>query len=499
MKPSKPAIARQNQANQAAPPTERYVRLVALLLVVALILSLIPLYAVAQYSYAGVDDYRYGQTTHAVWTQTRSFGKTLAEAARIAGETYHTWQGSLTAIFLMALQPGIFHSNLYWLSTAFLLTVLVFSLLYFLFTLLNKLFDMSRWEALALSALGAICCVQFVPVPVESYYWFNGGVYYTFYFSLSLIAAGLLIRRRQRKTLWQWILLLPILLLIGTGNLVTGLLSCVGLFLYALWAWTMAKERDPLLLCAVAVLLAAFAVNALAPGNGVRQMEHAESAQGPISAILAAMGDAGQYSFRWLGSPAPWALLLCTPFIWQWAGCSSWKFRFPLLVSVASFLLLAAGFAPNEYALSFPGEARVMDIQFYLFVLLTLINLVYYTGWLRKRWQPSARTAKRSGAAILAAGVLLCGLFILRTRDVSAVSAYRVCRNGDGRSYAAVWESRLEMLQAPGNQPVVLEKFTHQPPLLCMVDIAVDESGEYYWYNQQLAEYFGKDQVLREP
>ena len=478
--------------------TARAVRVLACILIAALVLSLIPLYGAAIFSYPGVDDYRYGATTHAVWTQTGSLFETVKEAARVAQQTYTSWQGSLSAIFLMALHPGIFGARLYGLSTAILLTVLAVSTVCFTTTLCKIVFKMDGATALCLACLSGICCVQFVPVPVEAYYWFNGGVYYTFYFGLSLLSATLLIRRRVRRTALQWPMLVFLMLLIGTGNLVTGLLGCVLLAGYALWSQGLKKERDAAVWVLLAALLGAFAVNALAPGNGVRQSEHADGAQQAVPAILAAMGDGARYSLRWLAGPAPFVLLAAAPLIWRGVRQSALRFRAPLLVSLGSFLLLSAGFTPNEYALSMPGEARLIDIQFYLFVLLSLINLIWYIGWLSRHWRASARVLRRLGFAAVATGVLLSGGMAVRTRNVAAVTAVRLCVNGSGQAYADVWEERLAILESPAEPAPVLPKFTRQPPLLCMVDIAVDESGEYYWYNEQIAAYYGKRRVLRE-
>lgn len=475
------------------------VKWVSLLLAAALLLSLVPLYAAAQYSYAGVDDYRYGTTTHAVWEETGSFAKTAAEAARVARETYDTWQGSLSAIFLMALQPGIFGDGWYWLSTALLLTVLTLALIALTMALCCGVFGMDAWEALGMSALTAICCIQFVPVPVESYYWFNGGVYYTFYFSLSLLAAAVLARRRERKRAVQWVLLALLTPLIGTGNLVTGLLCCVGLTLYALWTFLWKRERDFAVLVALVLLLGTFAVNVFAPGNGVRQAEHPENMQAAAPAVLFALRDGAVYTLDWLAGPATFLLLMGVPLLWRWAGRAKLRFRYPPLVSAASFLLLSAGFAPNEYAQRFAGEARVIDIQFYLFVLLLLVNIVWYTGWIRQHVRLPQKSARRIACALLAACALAAGALSVQSRNVAAVTAVRLQLNGSGAAYAQAWERRLLALRDPARDPVTLEAFTRQPPLLCMVDIAVDESGEYYWYNEQLAAYFGKTRVLREP
>lgn len=491
--------ARTGETVCSLPKARPVAKWAALMAVAALICALIPLYAAAQYSYAGVDDYRYGATTHAVWAETGSLGATLAEAARVAGKTYVEWQGSLSAIFLMALQPGIFSDGAYGLSTVLLLSVLVASLLVFCWTLCRVGLQMGQHEALALGALLTLCCVAFVPTPVESYYWFNGGVYYTFYFSLSLFAAALLIQRLARRTGAQWLLLAPLLLLIGTGNLVTALLSCVGLALYVLWSFFCKRERDLTILLALLVLLAAFAVNVFAPGNGVRQAEHPEKSLGAVAAILAALRDGAVYSLHWLAGPTPFVLLLAAPLVWRWAGTCACRFRFPLLVAVGSFLLLSAGFAPNEYAQGFAGEARIIDIQFYLFTLLLFVNLIWSIGWLRKRVRLTNRAARRAACAGVAVCALLAGLSAVYSRNVAPVSAAHLLANGSGQSYAAAWEARLLQLRDPAQTTVMLQKLDRQPPLLCMVDVAVDETGEYFWYNEQLAAYFGKVRVLREP
>lgn len=474
-------------------------RLVAIALMLILFVSLLPLYSAAQYSYAGVDDYRYGRTTHAVWMETRSLSKTVAEAGRVAAETYATWQGSLAAIFLMSLQPGIFGDSLYGISTALLLTVLVLSILCFVISAIKYVFRADTDTAVSVAALAAICCVQFVPAPVESYYWFNGGVYYTFFFSLSLFAAALLMRRASVKRALQCILLLALALLIGLGNLITGLLCCVLLVAYAVASQCLLHRRDSYLWVLAATLLAAFAINVFSPGNGVRQAENAERALGVLPAILAAIADAVRYSGRWLTTPAPFLCLLPVPLFWQIARSSGLRFRCPVLVTAASLLLLAAGFTPNEYALGFAGEARIIDIQYYLFVLLLLCNVLWYTGWAQNRLRVSARVLRTAAVAVVAASAIAACAIMLQTRNSATASAILVQTGGKAQSYADVWEKRIDILREPTGDAVKLPKLAQQPPLLCMVDIAPTSSDPFYFYNEQLAAYFGKTSVLREP
>ena len=472
-------------------------RAFALLLLAVLVLSLLPLYAAAQFSFAGMDDYRYGRTTHAVWESTHSFPQTMWEAGRVAARTYTEWQGSLVAIFLMALQPGVFSDRAYGASTLVLLTTLVLALLYFVHTLLTRAFRTDRWTALAVAAVTAIACVQFVPAPVESYYWFNGGVYYTFFFSLLLLAAALLMRRERRKTAAQGVLLPLLAVCIGLGNLITGLLSCVLLAVYAV-AFAAHKRRDGLIRLSLLLLLIAFAVNVFSPGNGVRQAEHAGEGLSALAAILAGMGDAAAFIGKWMRTPAPYLLLVALPLIWRALPTEGFRYRFPLAVTAASFLLLAAGFTPNEYALGLPGEARIVDIQYYLFLLLLLGNLVWYAGWL-KQARVAAQLPRWLPAAIAAAALIACGALVVTTHNCVSVSAFNLLRSGKAAAYAEAWEERLAVLRAPGGGDVVLQALPSEPPLLCMVDIEADADAPFYFYNEQLAAYFSLDSVLREP
>lgn len=473
-------------------------RIVAVTMLLALVVSLVPLYTLAQYSYAGVDDYRYGLTTHAVWQETRSFAQTCMEAWRVAARTYRDWQGSFVSIFLMALQPGVFGNGLYGLSTAILLSVLVLSILCFAITACRRLAGMDAAEAIIVSSILAIACVQFVPTPVESYYWFNGGVYYTFSFSLALFAATLLIRRRTRRTAAQCVLLLLLALFIGFGNLITGLLTCLLLAVYIAYAWRR-KERDALLCVMLGVLLLAFAANVFSPGNAVRLLENESRGQGAGAAILAACGDAVSYSAKWSCTPAGVLMLLPIPLYWLAAKRCSLRFCCPIAVSAASLLLLAAGFTPNEYALGMPGEARIIDIQYYLFVLLLAINAFWYTGWAQRKLQISARIEKTAAILIVLLSMLAaCGIAIA-DRNMASASALLTQTSGKAQSYAAVWETRLSMLASDTSKDVTLPQCESCPPLLCMVELASDKSDPFYFYNEQVAAYFDKKTVLLEP
>ena len=82
-------------------------------LIIIFILSLIPLYYIAGYAHPSVDDYFYGAETAQIWHNTHSLGQVLQKSFVLMKDSYITWQGNFTAIFLMRLQPAIFGENYY--------------------------------------------------------------------------------------------------------------------------------------------------------------------------------------------------------------------------------------------------------------------------------------------------------------------------------------------------------------------------------------------------
>ncbi len=473
--------------------------LLAILLTVGLVLSLLPLYAAMPYARAGVDDYRYGYRAHEAMATGGGLTDVLAAAAGETRATYTEWQGSYAAIFLMALQPGVFGNAYYGAGACLLLTVLNVSLLLFAYLAFRRVLGMRRAYAWSLSVLLAIGCVQFLPSPCEGYYWYNGGVYYTFFFSMALFGGCLLLWRAEKRRLAQWPLFVLLAVLIGGGNLVTGLLCCMLLAAYLVH--TLVKKRfDPLIAVTLGTLMIAFLINSLAPGNAVRQTEHVSArAAGPFSAILQAMVDTMYYAKRWLFRPASFLLLMGAPLVWIFAGNTTFRFRFPLLVTAASFLLVSAGFTPTEYALGTAGEARLVNIQFYLFMLLSLVNMVWYVGWLRRRCTWSKALSQGVACITILIAAFWMGIGMLQTRDCSMVSAVRILANGSARSYAAGWDARFALLEDASVERAMLPALPNKPPLICMMDPVSSPYEENYWYNQQLERYYHKELVLTEP
>ena len=110
-------------------------------IIVAFVLSLLPILWVSQYVYPQADDFGFGLRTHLAWMDTHSFVQVLKAAIDTAVFYWGDWQGTYTSSFLMSLQPGIFGENRYHLVPGIILLLLTLCMFYlFKVILLQKIF-----------------------------------------------------------------------------------------------------------------------------------------------------------------------------------------------------------------------------------------------------------------------------------------------------------------------------------------------------------------------
>lgn len=104
---------------------DRHTRLrtaLAVLLLLLLAASLIPVLLEGRYARASADDYSYGFYTHYAVQN----GQCLLPAIwRMVWGNWRTWQGSFSAMALMTLTPCIFSERLYWLTPVVMLASLL--------------------------------------------------------------------------------------------------------------------------------------------------------------------------------------------------------------------------------------------------------------------------------------------------------------------------------------------------------------------------------------
>ncbi|MDR0220443.1 MAG: hypothetical protein LBI54_03435 [Lachnospiraceae bacterium] len=492
----------------------------AVIFAVLFALSLLPLLALAFYNHPGVDDFGYGIRTRAAYLATHNIAAVLAAAGATVAETYRDWQGTYASVFLFAVNPAVFGEALYPVTTFIMLSMLIGSTVFLLQTLIVGVLGSDR-KYVALAAVPVLYfSIEALPFPVEGLYWYNGSVHYTFCYSLMLFLLGLCISLYQAapppggkepRPYWLKAVLAALLCpAIGGGNLVTGLVAA--LFLAGLVAACFACRRPLRAKITITVLfmllLAAFFVNVLAPGNAIRAVEEGYGGFGgpyqAVMAILMSLYAAGYNIALWLDLRLLALLIFLAPVFWRLTGDTAYAFKRPWLAVLASYLLYAAGFAPALYATGNMGRGRVRNILFCTLVLLVFINYVYLLGWLRRRLEArppaggKAALARFSlvapyASAAFALVFLLASAYHLKGHTSYTAAAHLL--DGSARQYSREMKGWYEILHDENIKQAYLPPLTNPPVLLYWNNILPDKD---HYENQELARFYQKEYVVAE-
>lgn len=368
------------------------------IILICFILSVIPLYIIGMYAHPSVDDYYYGTETVQVWNETHSFASVVKCSFDEMINTYNIWQGNFSAIFLMRLQPGIFGEQYYFFAPLILLSAYMGFSIFFFYTALKKIFKADGYLAATVGICLTFVSMQLCATPSDSFYWYNGAIYYTFFYSLMLFLFALLIRMRTAKAAGTIILTAISSLsafLIGGSNYAAALFMCIILALSAgaaIYFVILRKNKviRPYHMAAyIIVTLAAMAglfISMAAPGNALRQQSVGGST-GIVKTFVYTFAFGGYSIAKVLNAPCLIFFICMIPVFYRIARRSGFTYRYPLLVAVFTFGLYCSMGTPVFYAQGLRMPYRMMNIIFFAAYVLITFNLIYFLGWINNKYE----------------------------------------------------------------------------------------------------------------
>ena len=488
-------------------------------MIILFILSLIPLYIIGIFDHPSVDDYYYGVETARTWQDTGSLSAVIEKAAEMTVDTYNEWQGNFAAIFLMRLQPAIFGEQYYVIAPIILITCFAAAMLAFFTALLTKWFKADRGVAITVALAITFIAMQFCYKPSDSFYWYNGAIYYTFFFSLMLFLftmVTLMIHGQHKQTrIIALILALPTGILIGGGNYVTALFTVIVLCLITLYYFVRKNRIGISLLTVTLVTLAGLIFSVIAPGNAIRQASVGGST-GVVKALL--------YSFAYGGYNIAsattatviilWIFLL--PVFYRIASGMNFSFKLPLLFLVFTFGVFCSQGTPVFYAQGLKMPYRIMNIIYFCYYIFMTLNLIYLMGYLHRRFEGSAFDKIMTGvydapkkAGIFALACVIClavscvGVIKVEQDDDGnaafsnmpmSVSAAFSLVSGEAAEYDRELNERVKLLSGDENI-VTVPALTVTPETIFHTDITADCTD---WKNVHLALFYHKNIIMLE-
>lgn len=484
--------------NKAIPEKRIFV-----LLIIVIVCILLPMIVVAFFNFPCADDFTYGLWTHQAWESTHSILKTLNAAWERTRASWMGWQGSYSAIFLFSLQPGIFSENLYFLTTFIMLGSLFTGIAYFCDVLFHHCAGGSHIQVGIICLLLIASLTQLLPSPVEAFYWYNGSMYYTFFFGVSLVFYGKLIlfsklyeekllSKRQICTRVFSLTLFSVFL--GGANYVTALTTAILLASFFVLLLIGKKKTTIPLLIPIVCFFAGFAVNVLAPGNAVRQQYFTRMS--PIRAIFLSFVSAGQSIQNWTTLVLVAIIAFCIPVLYRIAANSKFSFRYPFAVPVVSFCLFASMFTPTLYSQGGNAPARLVNIVFFAYVILAFLNVFYLLGSLARLLERNGvHLREYSVGLVLSIAILFFPACSFTQHTYTSSSALASLVYGGASEYHAAYLERYAIYTDDSVKDVVVSEFKVKPYVLFFSDVQSDPSD---WRNTSVAAFYGKSSVTLE-
>jgi len=486
--------------------------------------SLSPIIIVGLHSRLSLDDYAFsavsvhipsdGYLQHHIQRSVRYAMQNTGIAAvpravfRTVWDNYFGWQGTFTAVAVFSVHPAvIFGDALYPLTMIFTLFALIGSTAFLMKSVFGK-----GWVLPCVLMLTA--SIQWVPGMPQTFFWWNGSAFYTFFYCTMLINIGFKLRflrgydsRAGRLCHVAWVVAICFLdFLIGGGNYVTALMNFLvnGLVLLMLLGLRLGKHKSMCTALFAVASLAGLLISALAPGNAVRQGMMGQS--NPVlwsvnASVTLALRDLAHWT-----SPVILLLAICAvPWMWRCAKETEFSFPFPLLVVISTFLLFASQNAPPLYAMGFGGDYRLRNIVFYSYIWLVFGNMFYVLGWLGKRMETlplEERVRKLLPFTIIP---LIALVFALGYGTSNARACILDLRERLPQQFLVEHNQRLALLHDATHKTVELPAFTAFPATLLPWHDGVGftyvilTSNPDNWRNQMVAAYYGKAAVVGLP
>lgn len=468
-------------------------RALALTLTAFLLLTLVPVLLVGGCAHPFGDDYSFSRFVHyALDEGTSVLGAMVFTARRL----YFGWQGTYMASALMALQPGLISEQAYILTPILLLLALCLSTATLTHALLRRWLKQDGWTWLLVTAGLLTATIQYQPNPREAFFWWNGGVYYTGFYAMMLLMFTCLIRLRlgPKHPALLFAAALALAALVGGGNYVTGLLSCVVLAGYTLACLLWDRRRLWQPAAVGAVLLACFLINALAPGNAVRQA--GSYGMPAFQAIRAAIAEGAEDLHAYIHLPFLALMLGLVPVLWKALENTEFAFPLPGLATAVLFLALCCQNTPHFYALASAGPGRLRNIVYDSYLILLLLAEGYWIGWLRRKMGGEFLTASAGRWMAKTALFVAVAGFALSYPMTPAYQCAEILADGSARAYDEHINGWVEVLSDPDIDPVTVAQLPVCPPLLHSYNLSDNPEN---FANVAAANYYGKTAVIALP
>lgn len=500
---------------------DRATALLALLFIAALVISILPMLYLSFFDYANGDDFNYGYMTHQTWLHTGSVLAVLQSACTVVKNTWYSWQGTWSSVFLFSLQPGIWKERVYGLTVWIALFCILGGTYYFLYVILRRRIQMTMPLFLILWSLLEILTLQFMPNIKTAVFWYTSVAHYMIPFGAALFVLGWAVQWLDSGKKRYFIGILILMSYLGGAGYPLVALAGAGVFFIMVCYFLLNRaehemKRGLSLLIPLALEAAGFAVSAAAPGNRNRGGEDfGFSGSRAVNTIAEGFVNTGKDIVSYIARPELLIpILVIAVFAWfiyqpDKAAAENKKLLHPAVFAILLFIMTAAVRMPALYA-AVDVSSGVPDTEFVFTLLALFLSLIYAVCWAKKRrLQKAPKNAADRGNAVplqnrtlwicLLTVAFLLGTVVITRHSLKNTSDY-LCidfiRSGRLSDFEAQMQERLAILNDDSNpDPVVPEMNNDQGPFMHMA-LLDDPDSFTNWATRM---YYGKNSVIAVP
>lgn len=466
--------------------------------ILLILLFLLPLVIIGFYSFPDFDDFAYSTDTYHTLLNGGNIIDLLVAAFNTSMEFMQTWQGLYTSAFLLALQPGIFGEQFYFLTVILILAILFIGIYRLVRAIRKDIFKSTSKQNLLLSWFILFFVTETMPNPYEAFYWFNGAVNYLFFLGLLLIivAEYITIYNQEKISIFRVIGLSILTFLLSGGNHITAFAGLFAEFL-AVVMILVNKKKKALIWPFITGLLG-FIFNITSPGTAVRA-----AAVNMDTSVIETLTMTFRKSFGFFSNFTSISLILFIIIILAFLlkDFKEWEIKFNkklLLVPALSYILLCGMYCVPYYALGGYGGGRVTDTIYIIFVILVLINIGLLFKYLLDKKIVNITKIKPINNKIKMIVTIVIIVFIgyfgnsVYYNSTTREAIYELS-SGEASSFAAQQKERIAKFKDDTLDEVIVKPLTVKPHLITGTDVCViseanacDNNAINKYYNKKV-------------
>lgn len=477
-------------------------KVLAIVFMVAFIISLVPIVVTAFYSVPVFDDYTFGYLSHKSVTEGGSLFIGAIEATK---NFYLEWQGFYTSNFIAAFQLFNIDVGLYFISNLLIIFSVLFSVFYFSNVILKKVFGLGMADYILITVPVATLLIQFLPSLAEGFYWMDGSLSMLTQ-SIMLLIFSFVIQYKlactKGKRAFYFILSVVFMLIISGTSILTYITMMLVFILALIYSFSKKYNTKSLIITLMLIYTVGIIISLIAPGNAVRIEQNGGTGYSLIMSIIYALISSVDCFSKWTTLSTIAVLLFISLVFYNIAQKSKFQFRNPLLVFVISYLIYAARMSIQFFSLGYLGAPRQMNNYYFGYIIMVTISTLYFVGWLSKKIKVSSNNVKQLSDADLHQKVIVLifllmffvsGCFNVGVKNVASVSTSWSLLKGETQQYSVEMHERINLYENSDIKNVAVKPISKIPD--CFMDEPL-KSDPDYWTNRSVAKYYNKETVV---